>query len=279
LALLVLVLGCLLMAAGAGYLLLGFDIVMTERGSAMTIGGAVALSGGVVTIGLGFAVLRLTQILRTLEATARSGTTDAVSASTTAGEASVAVGATAAAVVGGATAAGLVAAGSASTDAVPEVPVIDVPSAESAFAGAELLAVQPEGPVAEDGDTAATASEPDGLKDIVEEITAGPSALTVEYAGGSEAESDPSDEAGHREKSVLEDGDEDDMEGDAVASSAPEEGAAASTTPAQPTVLGNYRAGGRTYTMYSNGTVEAKTEDGVERFESMQALRDHLAKT
>jgi hypothetical protein len=31
--------------------------------------------------------------------------------------------------------------------------------------------------------------------------------------------------------------------------------------------------------MYSNGTVEAKTEDGVERFESMQALRDHLAKT
>jgi hypothetical protein len=41
-------------------------------------------------------------------------------------------------------------------------------------------------------------------------------------------------------------------------------------------VLGTYNAGGRTYSMYSDGSVEAMTETGVERFESMDALRRHL---
>jgi hypothetical protein len=45
------------------------------------------------------------------------------------------------------------------------------------------------------------------------------------------------------------------------------------------TVLGSYRAGGRAYTMYSDGSVEAVTEAGVERFASMEALRAHLADT
>ncbi len=58
------------MLGGAISLLLGFDIVLTERGAAMTIGGVVALSGGVIAVGIGLALKRLKQILVVLEARA-----------------------------------------------------------------------------------------------------------------------------------------------------------------------------------------------------------------
>ena len=48
--------------------------------------------------------------------------------------------------------------------------------------------------------------------------------------------------------------------------------------PAEPVVLGSYKAGGRSYTMYSDGSVEAVTEAGVERFASLESLRAHLAR-
>ncbi len=66
-ALLVIVCGALMMIGGAISLLMGFDIVMTERGSAMTLGGVIALSGGLIALGIGFALLRLSQILAALE--------------------------------------------------------------------------------------------------------------------------------------------------------------------------------------------------------------------
>jgi hypothetical protein len=44
-------------------------------------------------------------------------------------------------------------------------------------------------------------------------------------------------------------------------------------------VLGTYNAGGRTYSMYADGSVEAVTEFGVERFNSMDELRRHLVRT
>jgi hypothetical protein len=44
-------------------------------------------------------------------------------------------------------------------------------------------------------------------------------------------------------------------------------------------VLGTYNAGGRTYSMYGDGSVEAHTEFGVERFSSMDELRRHLVRT
>ncbi len=69
-ALFVVACGILLMLGGAFSLLLGFDIVMTERGAAMTIGGVVALSGGVISVGIGLALVRLNQLLGALEARA-----------------------------------------------------------------------------------------------------------------------------------------------------------------------------------------------------------------
>jgi hypothetical protein len=44
-------------------------------------------------------------------------------------------------------------------------------------------------------------------------------------------------------------------------------------------VLGTYNVGGRTYSMYSDGSVEAITESGIQRFKSMDDLRQHLAKS
>jgi hypothetical protein len=46
--------------------------------------------------------------------------------------------------------------------------------------------------------------------------------------------------------------------------------------PRRPGVLGTYNSGGRTYSMFADGSVEAVTEFGVERFSSMDALRKHL---
>ncbi|MGL4635168.1 MAG: hypothetical protein ACRCWF_04230 [Beijerinckiaceae bacterium] len=66
-ALFVIIVGALLSLGGATSLLFGFDIVMTERGNAMTIAGTIALSGGIVTIAIGLALTRLTQILKALE--------------------------------------------------------------------------------------------------------------------------------------------------------------------------------------------------------------------
>jgi hypothetical protein len=52
------------------------------------------------------------------------------------------------------------------------------------------------------------------------------------------------------------------------------------TTPdARPTILGTYNASDGTYVMYSDGTVEAITEQGVRLFNSMEELRSHLAQT
>jgi hypothetical protein len=67
LAIFVIVAGVLLMLGGAAALLFGFDIVMTERGTAMVIGGTVTLSGGAIAIGVGFALVKLNQILRALD--------------------------------------------------------------------------------------------------------------------------------------------------------------------------------------------------------------------
>jgi hypothetical protein len=69
LALFIILAGSFLILGGLISLLSGFDIVMTERGSAMTIGGTIALSGGVIAVGIGFSLLRLSQILRALEST------------------------------------------------------------------------------------------------------------------------------------------------------------------------------------------------------------------
>jgi hypothetical protein len=43
-----------------------------------------------------------------------------------------------------------------------------------------------------------------------------------------------------------------------------------------PTEVGRYNAGGATYVMFSDGSIEAETETGAYRFASMAELRDHI---
>ncbi len=54
-----------------------------------------------------------------------------------------------------------------------------------------------------------------------------------------------------------------------VESSSPDE-------PQQSAIVGSYKVGGRSYTMFTDGSVEAMTEHGVQRFGSMDELRHHL---
>jgi hypothetical protein len=63
----VIIAGALLFFGGATSLVFGFDIVMTERGSAMTLGGIIAMSGGVIAVGIGLCLQRLSQLLAVLE--------------------------------------------------------------------------------------------------------------------------------------------------------------------------------------------------------------------
>jgi hypothetical protein len=272
-ALLVILLGVLLMIGGAAFLLLGFDVVMTERGAAMTMGGVTALSGGAVTLALGFALLRLSQILRALEGMRTPSGQVAAETATGPAPIGLAVGMGAAGVAAGATAA-LLPAGGAKAASVPQ-------SSQHAIADRDPLAdllgepfeqMPPPGPVAAAHDT--DDADPAASKEVTDADEAREDAPAAIQA----ADDDPA----AADVGAAAAGEPDDPPVDAgseVAPADPEGPATAAMRDGAPTVLGSYRAGGRTYTMYSDGSVEAATEHGVERFDSMQTLREHLAKT
>ena len=41
-------------------------------------------------------------------------------------------------------------------------------------------------------------------------------------------------------------------------------------------MVGRYEAGGASYVLFSDGTIDVETESGTHRFASMQALREHI---
>jgi hypothetical protein len=320
LALLVIILGLLLAGGGAAFLLLGFDIVMTERGSAMTIGGTIALSGGVVTLGLGLALLRLTQILRALEARDApigDAKPDAQPAPAAASGGLLAAGAGAAVGVAGVAAVAAHAADDAEAVDIPRLPLHLPPEVDG------LAAHERDDHAASMADEAADAPFDQEVDDLASPGRAPETAHEEAFetgetdAGGATVGADrteiefllqpaPVDDASlaepARDEVAADDRQLDDVEpGDPPHDDPPpddlpsdddareqrlnatlEDGPSFAPLPLAPPVralLGSYRAGGRTYTMFSDGSVEAAIGDSVERFESMEALRLHLART
>ncbi len=285
LALAVMVLGALLGAGGAYFVVLGFDIVLTERGAAMTIGGVVALSGGVVTFALGCAVLRLTQILNRLEQQSTIHSADQIG-SVDAPPALAPAAASAAAV---AAAAGGVAALAGAAAAYAHEEAQDTVAPPPSVAGAGHGA-----PAGEDATAAASPAASADIeflladrmpeaapKDEVDALIAELAAPVEEARHADEAAEEAADEAPDHHASAASD---DDPSNSDIARAAddpePDAGGRDDEQPvAERTILGSYKAGGRTYTMYSDGSVEALTDDGVERFDSMEALRSHLARS
>jgi hypothetical protein len=407
LALLIVILGLLLSAAGAFFIILGFDIVMTDRGAAMTTSGTTAFTGGVMTLAIGFMLWRLTQILEALKRKEAGGSPEASGRpeaggpvenirqgdepradATRGGMASAGdpAEASAAPMQRAAMASAAVGAGALASQAAlrgveptrlpppafPEPPMASIvrpdpalrqppeqalkPSApqpdEDAGESGEppsdamkeldrILGFAPEEPpviadldladidlddndladrhdpvddVAADAPTGAAPAQDGGgsPSDVLDE---GREAAGAEEGGrgeeapdgdlefllkGAEADEpitrpDAEDEAfGHAPDVHEEDAPDGDAHGgeDDAASAAPADRpersdpapseAATSGREAEavrPMVLGSYRAGGRVYTMFADGSVEAVTEHGVERFASMEALRAHLART
>lgn len=336
--------GVLMTAAGIAYLILGFDIVMTERGSAMTIGGTIALCSGLATIALGLATRRLTQILRVLEGIGRAAPAPEAAPGAAAvtppeptqpprTETVSRVPADPAAVypdgaLGGAeqpviqrTAALGAAVGAAGAGALV---LMEAPPAGTNASETSAPEASPDHHDADHDDTvrneeAGAAAAKDPLDDIVEALLDDPadvgetepttapifddaraedhsavdpsevdSSAAVLSAVESSADDGPAPE--DRPQAVTEDippaaepqslpPDERDAAGPPESKDRGEPPPEPSPARGEPAVLGTYRAGGRTYTMYSDGTVEAAAADGVERFESMQALREHLART
>jgi len=328
-ALFVVFCGILLMLGGGASLLLGFDIVMTERGSAMTIGGVIALSGGVVSLGIGFALFRLAKIQKALEARggrlARPAPLDRPvvpfqeesgapqpareddSALRPALGAAVAAGAAAAASAGH----GLPAPSTETIDhaaadttahaaAVPAdleaelsraLSDIDSPPQRSFSEGlSELLARDFQEPAERSapepglvGDEPTRSLLVDDNADLWAPATHAPrqspgsvdhdmrSVSEADEAG--RADADPAGEGAAREADPDSDQDPPSNEKDRETLEAED---AASP---QQVVLGSYTIGDCTYRMFADGSVEAATERGVERFSSMDELRRHLAGT
>jgi hypothetical protein len=372
LAIFVVVAGVLLMLAGATALLFGFDIVMTERGSAMVIGGTVTLSGGTIAVGIGFALLKLNQILQALTfkndrvmrpvsngdrpvvptpAVETVVPSQAVLAQTppstlagvavagiaVAGVAAAGVAATSAAVGGHSIFSRSTLAPSSSDDAhsfdsdgvalAVEAPVEKTDShsepvspllVSSPDLEAELSRALAETDNSADQDRQFTA----GLSEFLskpktdtspvllakmsgetlphdEEVAGDIDPLTEEEldagekdlahgAGLSSTMIDHDDEdraiSADREPSDLNLEDlPDDVEGDGENHSSLDQaatlngGAAPTTDILKPGVLRTYNSGGKSYTIYIDGTVETATDKGVERFASMDEFRSHLA--
>jgi hypothetical protein len=370
LALFVVICGALLTLGGAYSLLMGFDVVMTERGAAMAIGGTVALAGGVIAIGIGGVLLRLSQILRSLEQrpvktkvavpdrpvvpikddaapaapavepppspTPAPVTTPAVG-SLAGGAAAVAAGLGGAAVLTRSAAAqepafpdlrdsDLIAKAIDKIDLPsppepPEVPQFDVPAAEKEATIAapepdvilEALKADIAPPVAKQPDLedelaralaefdAPPAAPPledvvdlpplksvrrkkswASSKEVVDLAQPPPESAVYEPADNAPAmeEADPGPEIKPAEK--VDPSDQVSEEEEVTVGEQAvvvEEPVAPVDAPNQPKVLGTYNVGGRTYSMFADGSVQAMTEFGVERFASMEELRKHLAKT
>ena len=308
-ALFVIICGILLVLGGATSLLFGFDIVLTERGMAMVIGGTVALSGGVVAMGIGFTLRRLSQLLASMEGPVKARRpvpTDRpvvpMATSVVAPEnmsspenrkspalqtpilnapGLAATGVKAAAIVGSL---GLAKYTSPEADAAAAIDAdISAPTIRE-------LAAQPTQKSADlEEELARALAETDGAEKPPSfvEFLAHP-AMKPKGRKRKNQEEDPQEEqdpAQRQEDTPLlpEEARSTEIEVEAALAEAANQQAAngASSvveTRQHPEILGSYTAGGRSYSMYADGSVEAVTEHGVERFSSLEDLRQHLAK-
>jgi hypothetical protein len=197
------VLGLVLIAAGAGGLVASYDLLPTELGLLYACCGAILVSGGVVTVAIGVAVLRLEALTQMVHFVAAVDDLP--------DEADVA----------------------ASRHAE------DHTSHEPDAAPAELEPPTPEGE--------ATAVEPHSADDHA--------------AAGGTVEEEPTEAP---------------AETAASAPAADLEPAVAAAGP--PTLVGRYSAGGASYKIFSDGSIEAETDGGAFRFASMADFKAYLAR-
>jgi hypothetical protein len=306
--------GVLLGLGGATAVLFNFEIMMTERGMAMTISGVVALAGSAITVALGLILMRMGQLV---EAFSKQGgrmphpkTQDrpvvpVVSEKMADSAPSAAMGMTALGAAAGLGGALVVSAASAS-EKITETPVevllqdVEPPTlpvatpiefeAELQRALADVDAPPPEADADVLHDLAPLAdpdASPVDERDIapevaVSELSDADSAQDHEAVVSDVISDGVTELTAVPEEPAAEATEEPELAVEHAAPAPPAESASIvpeEAMPPKPAILGSYKAGGRTYTMYADGTVEAITDEGVERFVSLDALRQHLAET
>jgi hypothetical protein len=236
----------LLAGAGAGGLYLGLDLAGTERGSTATLAGALALSSACLLAGLMVIASRLGRLRVAIEQQTEAD----LAASSTLAATLAGFGA---ATVGASAVAGALHSGHARAQGTEAPPGLDEDTAA-------------------DGDAAVTAGPlPDPLVEsgafTAEDLALPPAAEPADPAPAAPAPADSaaSDPAAAKPAAA-------DLPGTAAAAA----GAAAEGGPA-PTVVGTYTAGGRSFTMYSDGAVEATMDGVVRRFRSLDELKGYIA--
>ena len=278
----VLYLIAMLFALGGGAaLVFGYDLVTTERGLALTIGGAVALTGAAVVLGLGMTAQRLGRIARALEAAAFPS---------------------------------FVAPGPADLRPTDQLLPTDLP-AEGVAALPPVL--PPEGSAAalatsmldpphgaarptleldaltadierEIGEVAAQKAAPDEARERASgPAVSGRDAPSVDQAPRSPAPVLPERDTPSRPPSVGappaeappgETGDPSVQLGGGAPESVAGDLAAPPPSASQRQVIGSYAVGSNTYTMFADGSVEAITDHGVFQFASLDELKDFIEK-
>jgi hypothetical protein len=277
------VLSLAMIVGGLAAVVLGWDIVLVERGWAMVIAGSVIAGSGAVLLGLSAAIGRLGRIRSELsslhEDLSRLG----------APAPPLPVVDPVAAVSSGLLAGG--AAGAASSgpsdreaDATPELPSFLRP----AEPGEDTPATAEPGL---DRGRPAAAQEADRRIDDRDEDRLGVTADRSDGLRDSGADADGT-ELGARDKGALppfEPEDQADLEPSSPdgADARPEPGAVEPEREREPepepepdqrpTVIGTYNSGDNRYVMFSDGSIEAETPDGVFRFDSLDELKEFIA--
>jgi hypothetical protein len=263
-----LTLSLLLMAGGATSLLLGFDIVVTDRGMAMVLSGVTALSAGVLGVGIAL-LIRIAERMAADLAARPAGAEPARRfrprvplAEESASGVPAAPAVVAAAAAGGAA----LAAARAADPAEPELPLPPPrePPTVADFEKALHRALLEEPPAA--------TLEPSPAPP--EPVTAWPAPAGPEPVPAPAAVPDPAAEdaalfAEEAPPPVA-----------PAAGEAMEPPAAPPVAPAPPSpaVIGRYSAGGRDFVTYADGSIEIAGDNPL-RFASVDDLRRHLAET
>jgi len=281
-----LVLSFAMIVGGLFAVVLGWDIVLVERGWAMVIAGSVCAGSGAVLLGLAAAVGRLGRIRAEL-ASFQEDLSRLAAPVPPAPVIDPLAAVSSGPLGGGAAGASSVA---SSEEAVPDLPAFLRPGntlEESASDDEERRREKSSGPY-----------EPEGLRENEDQGPAGRAAERSEARGEDKAglEIGSSDRPSRGDDALppFQPEDQADRVASSTAEAEPSVGGEPLRSPepakepqSEPetepgperssTVIGTYNSGDNRYVMFSDGSIEAETPDGVFRFNSLDELKEFIA--
>lgn len=284
--------------------ILGWDIVLIERGWTMVIAGSIFAASGALLLGIAAAVARLSKMHEELSRLHADLNEDEPAAVSTASDFSRAALAGAGGLLGGAA----VASSEPPPERDPDQPPLPLfPEAGEPFLDREIGAVRhdeaPDEPAVTPAVYPSSAHDPEEAPEVRvpdfliagrrETIYAEPGEAGTDDETLYEPEPEPQPAAEEAGGAAAEEVRDEPVEPEAAreeeAGSEPEAGEPAEEKGPEPaaseaeeersaaTIIGTYNSGDNRYVMYSDGSIEAETPQGVFRFGSLDELKEFIA--